>query len=346
MDNKELLTSSYENEESYLFFELDKKVYAFNSIQTVEIIELPKLEYPEKLSKHIVGILNYNNLIINVVDLKTFLNIPTKPYSTDNQVVIVSSNESIFGIVIDKILDIKTVDKKCFQAPPFVTRNNYVKAIYNDNQDIVTIINIDNIEVGVKESFGGTDTSFMPPTLMPDDEKSLKVLKQRTQRLSAKSTFDIQSDLYESELFVTFKLENNVYCINLKEIREFTKANTLQLTPIPCTPDFISGVVSLKGEFITVVDLKNFLGKGKTTSLEKSSMLTINSNELHISLMIEGTIEMATFFNEELRKKKLVKYDSPYTLAEIVKDNVLYIVLDTSQILKDDRLFIKEVNNV
>lgn len=345
MDNKGLLFSSYTNEESYLFFELDKKIYAFNSNQTVEIIELPKLEYPEKLSKHIAGILDYNNLIINIVDLKTFLNIPSKAYSTSTQVIIVSSNESIFGIVIDKVLDIKIVDKKCFQAPPYITENNYIKAIYNDNGEIVTVINIDNIESGLKESFGVVDESFSPTSLMPVDETSLVVLKQRAHRLCAKNNFDIQSDLYESELFVTFTIDNIFYCINLKEIREFTKTNTLQFTPIPCTPNFIAGVISLKGEFITVVDLKNFLDKGKTSSVEKTSMLIINTNEFKIGLMIEGTIEMATFFNEEIHKKKLLKYESPYTLAEIVKDNVLYVILDTDQILKDDRLFIKEVNN-
>jgi len=346
MDSKKLISSSYANEEPYLFFEIDNKVYTFNSHQALEIIELPALEYPERLSKHIVGILDYNNLIINVVDLKTFLDIPSKPYTTSTQVIVVNSNESIFGIIIDRILDIKIVDKKHFQSPPYATENGYIKAIYNDNQNIVTVIDIDSLESGLKESFNDVDETSFPLSLMPSDEVSLAVLKQRAQRLASKGTYEIQTELYESELFVTFTLDNSIYCINLKEVREFSKTNTLQFTPVPCTPEFIPGVISLKGEFITVLDLKSFLGKGVTKSVEKSSMLTINASEFRISLMIEGSIEMVTFYNEEINKRKLAKYESPYTLAEIVKDNVLYTVLDTEQILKDDRLFVKEVNNV
>ena len=54
-------------------------------------MKLPALDYPQKLPNNIVGLLKYNNFVINVVDVRFYLNIEVRPYNTHNELLIVKA---------------------------------------------------------------------------------------------------------------------------------------------------------------------------------------------------------------------------------------------------------------
>ena len=55
------------DENSYLYFQLGENKYAIKVQQIVEIMKLPMLDYPQKLSNNAVGLLKYDNFIIIAV---------------------------------------------------------------------------------------------------------------------------------------------------------------------------------------------------------------------------------------------------------------------------------------
>ena len=74
---------------SHLYFQIGKNKYAISTDNVLEIMKLPMLDYPQKLPNNIVGLLKYNNFVINIVDLRFYLNIDVPPYSTHNELLIV-----------------------------------------------------------------------------------------------------------------------------------------------------------------------------------------------------------------------------------------------------------------
>ena len=44
-----------------------------------------------------------NNFVINVVDIRFYLNIQPVPYNITNEVLIVKTDEAIIGIIVDKV---------------------------------------------------------------------------------------------------------------------------------------------------------------------------------------------------------------------------------------------------
>ncbi|MCG8572382.1 MAG: chemotaxis protein CheW [Spirochaetes bacterium] len=52
---------------------------------------------------------------------------------------------------------------------------------------------------------------------------------------------------------VTFKISNELYGINIMEVREIIRLS--EITPIPNSPDFVDGVIKLRGQIIPIVDL-------------------------------------------------------------------------------------------
>lgn len=67
-----------------------------------------------------------------------------------------------------------------------------------------------------------------------------------------------------ANMYLSFKLDDEVFGVSIGRVREvltFTK-----LTPVPCTPSHVRGVINLRGLVVPVVDLKTKFGIGVTES--------------------------------------------------------------------------------
>ena len=81
----------------------------------------------------------------------------------------------------------------------------------------------------------------------------------------------------EEVQIVEFLLGNELFAINLfdvKEIVEYTK-----ITPLPGSASYIKGIIDLRGEITTIIDLKETMGIKKTeTDLELSRIIVIDNS--------------------------------------------------------------------
>jgi purine-binding chemotaxis protein CheW len=62
--------------------------------------------------------------------------------------------------------------------------------------------------------------------------------------------------------YLTFRLEDEIFAIDISQVREVLDFTTA--TKIPKTPDFMVGVINLRGNVVPVVDLKLKFGMQKT----------------------------------------------------------------------------------
>ena len=136
---------------THLYFSIGGNKYAINSDNVLEIMKLPQLDYPQKLPNNIVGLLKYNNFVINVVDIRFYLNMEVQPYSTNNELIIIKTDEVIFGIITDKVLGIIAFDAANVDAIPYADSKTIIEALYKLNQETVFIINIYAIENLLKQ---------------------------------------------------------------------------------------------------------------------------------------------------------------------------------------------------
>ena len=86
---------------THLYFQVGDNKYAVNSANVLEIMKLPALDYPQKLPNNIVGLLKYNNFVINVIDIRFYLDIEVRPYTVHNELLIVKTVELFYGFISD-----------------------------------------------------------------------------------------------------------------------------------------------------------------------------------------------------------------------------------------------------
>ena len=71
--------------------------------------------------------------------------------------------------------------------------------------------------------------------------------------------------------YLTFKLVDEIYAINVANIREVLAVP--RITRVPRMPGFMSGVINLRGNVIPVLDLRMKFGLGRTPITENTSII-------------------------------------------------------------------------
>lgn len=321
---------------THLYFQIGKNKYAINSDNILEIMKLPALDYPQKLPNNIVGLLKYNNFVINVLDIRFYLNIEVPPYTVHNELLIVKTDEIIFGIITDQVIGILPFDTAQMDAIPFVDNKMVIDSLYKYNQETIFIINIYAIENLLKQHDNHwSDVNIA--SLFPQDEASKSIMNKRTLAVADKSSLKLASgELHAKNKYISFHLNNDSYCIALDYVKEVLKDTTI--TKVPGIPDFIEGIMNLRGDYITVINLKKFLGLEEGPLLDKKPVIIIKCNELKLALLIDKINELFEF-----QENELIEQGDGYFTNEFIYNDTLYTILNIDKISSDKRIIITDM---
>ena len=81
------------------------------------------------------------------------------------------------------------------------------------------------------------------------------------------------SEITETRQYLTFKLGNEVFATDVAKVREVLDFTTI--TEIPRTPDFMSGVINLRGSVVPVVDLRLCFEMSKTERTRNTCIVVV-----------------------------------------------------------------------
>jgi purine-binding chemotaxis protein CheW len=87
------------------------------------------------------------------------------------------------------------------------------------------------------------------------------------------------AEIKETRQYLTFKLDEEIFAIDVAKVREVLDLTAI--TKIPRTPDFMSGVINLRGSVVPVVDLRLCFEMTKTNK-------TVNTCIVVVEVLLEG----------------------------------------------------------
>lgn len=358
----QLVTSENFNRSRYnlfMTFSLEDRAYTAPAENIAEVIKLPMLNIPEHLPEYIVGILNLRGNIINIIDLRTLLGIQSKPYSKEDCILVLSFNNITWGLIVDSVNNVINIDSDKISSTPYGNKEkgSLISNIAKTEEGLLAILNLEVISKIAISSYNqvplekikqelNLSTRQNPPIIIErqfdKDTKSIEIFNKRAKELQQELNLTIEKDKSKDQRFVSFLLNNEFYAISLKYIREFSKVVNISL--VPCVPDFYVGLINLRGEFIPVIDIKGFLGISKTKVTEKSKIIFIKTNKMQIGVVVDEVFDIITVSQENINKSNVSKIDqSRYTMGEIIlESNEVISIFEVEKFLQDERLIIEE----
>ena len=341
--NEVIASENIQENDIFIFTEIGNTSYAFSALSILEIIKLVELEYPEKMPAYVAGILEYRGRIIHIIDLRTILNIETKEYDMNTHILIIQGQDAIYGIIADSIVDIKKIDSTIIAPPPYSAAGTFTKGIYLDNGNNTTVINLEALEEWMK-STNNSETNFNQKAarLLPRDISSKETLHQRKMQLVEKSKGTSYKLLKNKDVYVSFNIKNSTYCLEIAYVGGFYKYSETKIIKVPCTPEFIKGLMSVKGDYITIIDLNRYFDNEPTEITDKSTIIVIESKDFNIGFIVDEISESLNIQTNELfsGKNKGIKSENKNEVIEYVKNDKLYLVLNIKEILNSEKLYI------
>ena len=321
---------------THLYFQLGENKYAISTTNVLEIMKLPALDYPQKLPNNIIGLLKYNNFVINIIDIRFYLDIEVKPYNTDNELLIVKTDEVIYGIITDKIIGILPFDTTFVDQIPFTDNKTIIDSIYKYQDDTIFITNVYAIENLLKQHNNKLPEVDIP-SLFPQDQASKSLLMERTSNIADKATLRLATSEYHAKnKYISFNLNKDYYCITLDSVIEVVKDSLI--TKVPGTPDFIEGIINLRGDYITVINLKKFLELPNENISDKKPVIIIECNDLKLAFLIDKINELFDY-----QETVAVGNADSYYVSEFLYENNLYTIINVNKITSDKKIVITDI---
>ncbi len=134
----------------------------------------------------------------------------------------------------------------------------------------------------------------------------------------------------------TFFVGDALCGMDILKVQEINKL--IDMTEVPQAPEYVLGILNLRGEIVTVIDLGKKLGLKSTDLNDKTRNVIVNSNEEHIGLMVEqiGDVIQAEWKKVEKPPANLCGVQGKFFTGVYKTDNKLIGILDVEKVLEDD----------
>ena len=133
---------------------------------------------------------------------------------------------------------------------------------------------------------------------------------------------------------VAFKLRNEEYgfsILNVQEIKGLT-----DITRVPFAPEFIKGVINLRGSVLQVIDLKKRLGLEDTPYTANTRIVIVQYDEVAVGMLVDAVTEVRTINADDIDTSRTVTGNDSNSkfISGIGKvDDRLIIQLNLSEII-------------
>lgn len=152
------------------------------------------------------------------------------------------------------------------------------------------------------------------------------------------------SEVLIDNQFVSFRIENEIYAVNVFKVREILEVP--EITRVPGMPDMIRGIINIRGDVVPVLDLMQRFG-GKKTELEQDTAIIVtevnrNDETISIGLLVDAAKEVVTLEADQIEPPPKIGafIDNDYILGMGKVDETFIVLLNIDKVLSDEELSI------
>ncbi|SEG34439.1 chemotaxis protein CheW [Vibrio hangzhouensis] len=136
--------------------------------------------------------------------------------------------------------------------------------------------------------------------------------------------------------WVTFQLEEETYGINVMQVREVLRYS--EIAPVPGAPDYVLGIINLRGNVVTVIDTRSRFGLMPGEITDNTRIIVIESERQVIGILVDSVAEVVYLRSSEIDTTPSVGTDESAKFIQGVsnRDGKLLILVDLNKLLSED----------
>ncbi len=136
--------------------------------------------------------------------------------------------------------------------------------------------------------------------------------------------------------WVTFRLDNETYGINVMRVQEVLRVT--EIAPVPGAPDYVLGIINLRGNVVTVLDTRQRFGLPQHEDDDSTRVVVIESERTVVGILVDSVAEVVELRRSAIESSPSVGNDesSKYIEGVANNDGELLILVDINKLLSED----------
>ena len=327
----------------YLTFTQNNLRYGVPAIAVQEVFFLPEITPIPEAPADIIGSVNVRGKIIPVMDLNLRFGYPPIPYALNDNIIILNWQELTLGILTNQVHEVKaiadqgvTAELPHDQSSLDFKQERFINGFFQENENLWFLLNIEtllryteaqNLDLELDlDAFDldalslpedatenteelGESTEIVPAIKSPiffaqATEFERKVLQKRADNLRQNSKL---KDLTGLKPLAIFTLNQEFFGVDLSLIQEFLKFT--EATAIPCSPAFIIGNINLRGEIITLIDIRSLFNLPRAIASEERQAMIINVEGVVVGVLIDSIQDIFMLNSKDVLDASVMEND-------------------------------------
>ncbi len=147
---------------------------------------------------------------------------------------------------------------------------------------------------------------------------------------------EIAATSNDADRWVTFKLESETYGINVMQVQEVLRVS--EIASVPGAPDYVIGIINLRGNVVTVVDTRRRFGMPSKEVDDLSRIVIIETEDQVVGILVDSVSEVVEIPGSEIETAPNVgtEESAKYILGVTSRDSELLILVDLNKFLSEE----------
>ncbi|WKE66764.1 chemotaxis protein CheW [Gallaecimonas kandeliae] len=136
--------------------------------------------------------------------------------------------------------------------------------------------------------------------------------------------------------WVTFQLDNETYGINVMQVQEVLRYS--DIAPVPGAPDYVLGIINLRGNVVTVIDTRARFGLPPAEVSDQSRIVIIEADKEVIGILVDAVAEVVYLKRSDIEVAPNVGTEESAKFIQGVsnREGELLILVDLNKMLTDE----------
>lgn len=146
------------------------------------------------------------------------------------------------------------------------------------------------------------------------------------------------NDNHDSNEYLTFVLGSEAYGLEILKVQEIRGYEAV--TKIANTPDFIKGVVNLRGLIVPIVDLRIKFNLGKVAYDEFTVVIILNLRGRVVGMVVDGVSDVMSLESSQIRAVPdiVASIDTRFITGLATVEEKMFILVDIEQLMNSEEM--------
>jgi purine-binding chemotaxis protein CheW len=151
--------------------------------------------------------------------------------------------------------------------------------------------------------------------------------------MSANATKSAEDPILQ---WVTFRLENESYGINVMQVQEVLRYT--EIAPVPGAPPYVLGIINLRGNVVTVIDTRSRFALPHAETTDQTRIVIIEAENQVVGILVDAVAEVVYLRQSEIETTPNVGNDESAKFIQGVchKNDELLILVDLEKLMSDE----------